>query len=229
MVKRVANLGAASRRAADPLIRDGRVRVNDVVMTDPARDVQETDMITVDGTRLEVPERVAYAVYKPRGVLSTASDPHGRKVVTDLIDTDLRLYPVGRLDHDTSGLIILTNDGELANRLTHPRYEVPKTYVAEVEGKVTPAVTKRLSAGVKLDDGPTAPAQARIVSATNQASTIELTIHEGRNRQVRRMLEAVGHPVKRLERTALDTITLGGLTVGQGRRLSETELAGLSA
>lgn len=229
LVKRLAQLGAASRRKSEELIADGRVTVNREIIIDPARNVEVTDTIALNGRTLAEAELKTYLLNKPRGYLSTASDPHGRKKVTELIPSELRLFPVGRLDSDTTGVILLTNDGELANRLTHPRYQVPKTYMVEVEGQITKPLVQRLAKGVYLKDGETAPGEARLISASEHASTVELTIREGRNRQVRRMLEAVGHPVKRLERVAFGPLTLSGLAAGAYRELTDDELAQLSA
>jgi 23S rRNA pseudouridine2605 synthase len=228
LVKYLAHAGVASRRAAEGLIAAGRVRVDGHVVTDPARAVDERSRVELDGRALGGPEpRVAFLVHKPTGVLSTARDERGRRTVVDLVpETGARLYPVGRLDADSSGLILLTNDGALANRLTHPSFEVQKTYRAKLAG---PPVDERelraLRAGVELDDGRTAPARVRRVSAHE----IELTIHEGRNRQVRRMCAAVGHPVAELRRIALGPLRLGRLPSGAYRRLSDGELKQLGA
>jgi len=195
-------------------------------VTDPARHVERDAVVTVDGETLAGPEpRVVYAVNKPVGVVSTARDTHGRDTVTGLLDAGgLRLYPVGRLDADSSGLILLTNDGELANRLTHPRYEVPKTYRARVAGgPVGEEALRALRGGLELDDGPTAPAEVSL----RAPDELEITIREGRNRQVRRMCEAVGHPVLELTRVAFGSLRLGDLAPGAHRRLDEGEIAGL--
>ncbi len=200
--------------------------MNGEVVTDPARDVGEGDRIEVDGNTLAgVEQKVVYAVNKPLGVVSTARDTHGRPTVVELVPSDgLRLYPVGRLDADSSGLILLTNDGELANLLTHPRYEVPKIYLARVGGGPVGEDTLRaLRDGVRLEDGLTAPAQVRRIGGRGSDS-IELTIHEGRNRQVRRMCEAVGHPVLALERTTFGPLRLDGLVQGAYRRLGDAEV-----
>ena len=210
------------------MIAAGRVTLAGKTVTDPARDVQEGAPVAVDGRPVEgAQEQVVYALNKPVGVISTARDTHGRKTVTDLLDAaGVRLYPVGRLDADTSGLILLTNDGELANRLTHPRYEVPKTYRATLAGgTIGEDALRMLRTGVQLDDGPTAPAKVMRLAP----DTIELTIHEGRNRQVRRMCEAVGHSVRALERTAFGPLRLAGLAPGAHRRLSESEVERLRA
>ena len=226
--KHLAHAGVASRRAAEALIAAGRVEVDGEVMTDPARDVGEGSRVEVDGRALTgVEPRVMYAVNKPLGAVSTARDTHGRPTVVELVPAEgLRLYPVGRLDADSSGLILLTNDGELANRLTHPRYEVPKTYMARVGGgRVGEDAMRALRNGVDLDDGVTAPARARRV----KPDLIELTIHEGRNRQVRRMCEAVGHPVLALERVGFGPLRLDGLAPGAHRRLGAAEIEHLRA
>ncbi len=209
------------------MIAAGRVRVNGEFVRDPARDVDEHSRVEVDGRLLVGPEpRVVYALHKPVGVLSTASDTHGRPTVVELVGEERRLYPVGRLDADSSGLILLTNDGELANRLTHPRYEVPKTYRVRVRGgPVGEQALHVLRAGVELEDGPTAPSQVRRVG--DGEDELELTIREGRNRQVRRMCEAVGHPVLALQRIAFGPLRLGGLQPGAHRRLGEVELRAL--
>jgi 23S rRNA pseudouridine2605 synthase len=183
--------------------------------------------VAVDDRALEGPEpRVVYAFNKPVGVVSTAADTHGRRTVVELVPArGLRLYPVGRLDADSSGLILLTNDGELANRLTHPRYEIPKTYRARVRDRVGQRALRALREGVQLEDGPAAPARVRLVPAgPGSGCLIELTVHEGRNRQVRRMCAAVGHPVLALERIAFGPVGLGGLASGSHRLLSNTEI-----
>ncbi|MBV9472999.1 MAG: rRNA pseudouridine synthase [Solirubrobacterales bacterium] len=227
LAKFLASAGVASRRAAEELVRAGRVAVGGVPVTDPAHSVGERDAVTVDGAPARPErERVVYALNKPAGVLSTARDTHGRPTVVSLIDAAVRLYPVGRLDADTTGLILLTNDGQLAHRLTHPSFRVPKTYRALLaRPPVREAALRALRAGVALEDGPTAPARVSRVSA----DTIELTITEGRKRQVRRMCEAVGHPVRQLERVKFGTLSLGALKPGQYRRLSEAAVERLSA
>ena len=227
LVKFLATAGVASRRASEALIWAGRVAVNGQPVTDPAHDVTDADEITFDGEAVRQPERrVVYAVNKPVGVVSTARDPQGRPTVTGLVPDSRRLYPVGRLDADSSGLILLTDDGDLAHRLTHPSFEVPKTYVAEVaHPPVGGPALRRLRTGVELDDGPTAPARARRLPD----GRLEITIHEGRNRQVRRMCEAVGHPVRALQRVAFGSLELRGLPSGGYRRLTDAELAALTS
>jgi 23S rRNA pseudouridine2605 synthase len=227
LAKYLANAGVASRRACDPIIRAGRVSVNGSPVTDPARDVAPEDAITIDGEPVSIAhERVVYALNKPAGVVSTARDPQGRPTVVTLVPQNERLYPVGRLDIDTTGLILLTNQGDLAHRLTHPSFEVEKTYRVVVGG---PALEERalqaLRAGVELEDGRTAPARVRRVSA----DTLDITIHEGRKRQVKRMCETMGHPVKRLERIGFGPLELGDLPRGRWRRLSDAEVEALTA
>jgi 23S rRNA pseudouridine2605 synthase len=227
LAKYLASAGVASRRAAEELIRSRRVSVAGMTVTDPARDVGPNDDVAVDGRPLAAAtEQAVFAVNKPLGVVSTARDPQGRPTVVSLVPTQLRLYPVGRLDIDTTGLILLTNDGELAHRLTHPRFEVEKTYRAVVaNGPVREKAIKALSAGVELDDGRTAPARVRRVAA----DALELTIHEGRKRQVKRMCEHVGHPVKRLERIRFGPLELGDLKPGGYRQLGTDEVERLAA
>jgi 23S rRNA pseudouridine2605 synthase len=223
LAKYLAHAGVASRRASETLIAAGRVSVEGEIVTDPARDVSEDSRVALDGRPVGGAEpRVLYAVNKPVGVLSTASDTHGRPTVVELVPAQgLRLYPVGRLDADSSGLILLTNDGELANRLTHPSFEVTKTYRATVAGgNLDERALNALSHGVELDDGPTAPARVRRL----KGNLIELTIHEGRNRQVRRMCAAVGHPVLELSRVAFGPLRLDGLKPGAHRRLGAAEI-----
>ncbi|MFZ0092047.1 MAG: pseudouridine synthase, partial [Solirubrobacteraceae bacterium] len=212
LAKFLATAGIASRRAAEEIVRSGRVSVDGATVRDPARDVGADADVTLDGRRVrDGADRVVYAVNKPAGVVSTASDPQRRRTVVSLVPTALRLYPVGRLDIDTTGLILLTNDGELAHRLTHPRFEVPRTYRATVaHPPVRDAALRALAAGVDLDDGRTAPAQVRRPAR----NAIELTIREGRNRQVRRMCEAVGHPVRALTRVGFGPLALGDLPPG---------------
>ncbi|HEY1514877.1 MAG TPA: pseudouridine synthase [Solirubrobacteraceae bacterium] len=225
LVKYLATAGVASRRASEEIVRAGRVTVGGSVVTDPARDVGEGDAVALDGRAVSpVHERVVYALNKPAGVVSSARDPQGRPTVVTMVPQTERLYPVGRLDIDTTGLILLTNEGHLAHRLTHPSFEVPKTYRAVVaRPPVREAALRALRAGVELDDGMTAPARVRRVTA----DTLELMIHEGRKRQVKRMCEAVGHPAKRLERVAFGPLSLGDLPRGRWRRLSPAEVDAL--
>ena len=221
LAKHLAHAGIASRRAAEVLIGEGRVTVDGAVVTDPARDVTSEEAIAVDGEAVRAAgARVVYAVNKPPGVVSTAHDTHGRRTVVDLVRSAERLYPVGRLDADTTGLILLTNDGDLAYALTHPSFEVPRTYRARVEGRPDERALRALRDGVELDDGRTAPARVRRVGAHE----IELTIHEGRKRQIKRMLAEVGHPVVALQRVAFGPLRLGELAAGKHRRLTAAEV-----
>jgi 23S rRNA pseudouridine2605 synthase len=221
LAKFLAHAGVASRRAAEGLIAEGRVSVAGEVVTDPARDVDESSGVTVDGRAVGPEPREVHALNKPRGVVSTARDTHGRATVVELVRSQRRLYPVGRLDADTSGLILLTNDGELAERLTHPRHGVEKVYRARVQpGRVAPEALKALREGVELEDGRTAPARARQPAP----GVLEITLREGRKRQVRRMVEAIGHRVIELERVAFGPLGLRGLEPGQSRRLSKAEV-----
>lgn len=223
LARYLAHGGVSSRRAAESLIRSGRVTVGGEVVTDPARDVTEADGIAVDGTPVVSEPREVWAVNKPTDVVSTAREPGRRRPVTDLVASERRLYPVGRLDADSTGLILLTNDGDLANRLTHPRYEVPKTYRARLERPPSSGELERLRRGVELDDGLTLPAE---VERTGERE-VEITIREGRKRQVRRMAEAVGNGVEELTRIRVGSLELGGLEPGQARRLSEAEVRSL--
>jgi len=223
LAKYLAHAGAASRRAAEGLVRAGRVTVGGEVVRDPARDVDDDSAVALDGAPVAGPEaRVVYALHKPEGVVSTARDPGGRATVVGLVpDEDRRLYPVGRLDADTTGLLLLTNDGELAHRLTHPSFEVPKTYVAVVEHPpVDELALRALREGIELEDGVTAPARARRLAPDR----LELTVHEGRKRQVRRMCAAVGHPALTLQRVRLGPLRLGDLAPGAHRRLTGAEV-----
>jgi 23S rRNA pseudouridine2605 synthase len=229
LAKYLASAGVASRRAGEELIRAGRVAVNGEVVTDPARSVGDADAVTFDGQSVAAAagvERVVYIVNKPLGVVSTASDPQRRPTVISLVKTDARLYPVGRLDIDTTGLILLTNDGDLAHRLTHPSFEVEKTYRARVDrAPVGDRALRDLRNGIRLEDGMTSPARVRRV----EPNVLELTIHEGRKRQVRRMCAAVGHPALALERVRFGPLILGGLAPGAARRLTPDEIAALQA
>jgi pseudouridine synthase len=221
----LARAGVASRRKADELIKAGRVTVNG----EPGQlntFVGKQDRVELDGKPLARQSLAYVLLHKPAGVVTTASDPHGRATVVELVsDYAIRIVPVGRLDADTTGALLLTNDGELAHRLAHPRYEVEKVYEAEVEGEPSDEALRRLEQGIELDDGRTAPAKARRLAP----SRIELAIHEGRKHQVKRMLEAVGHPVKRLHRSRYAGLTLEGLQPGEWRELEPGEVARLQS
>jgi pseudouridine synthase len=222
----LARAGVASRRRADELIREGRVQVNG----EPGElntVVGAHDVVEVDGRHVERQPLVYVLLNKPTGVVTTASDPQGRQTVVDLVDHEVRVVPVGRLDVDTSGAILLTNDGPLAHRLAHPRYGVPKVYDADVEGSPSPAEIEALRKGVLLEDGKTAPAGVRIIRRGSRVSRLEITLHEGRNRQVRRMCEAVGLPVQSLHRRRYAGLRLVGLGPGQWRELTRDEVAAL--
>jgi len=223
LVKFLAHGGVASRRRAEEIIGKGLVTVGGEVVTDPARDVGDGDDVRVNGEPVAAEAREVWMVNKPAGVVSTAREPGSRSAVVDLVDTRVRLYPVGRLDADSTGLLLLTNDGELANRLTHPRYEVPKTYRARLGRPIADRDLARLRMGVQLEDGPTGPAEVRRLDK----SELEVTLREGRNRQVRRMLEAVGNEVKALQRVAFGPLRLNDLPEGKARRLSDGEITEL--
>lgn len=224
--KVLAQAGLGSRRRCEELIAAGRVRVNGETALLGRRVDVEGDRVEVDGVPVAVrPGLVHYLLNKPAGVVSTASDPQHRPTVVGLVPPEPRVYPVGRLDADTEGLIVLTNDGELAHLLTHPRFGVEKEYVAHVAGRPGQAAVRRLRRGVELDDGPTAPARVALLAP----GVLRITIHEGRNRQVRRMAEAVGHPVRRLVRTRIGPLRVGRLAPGEWRPLSPEEVTALRA
>ncbi len=222
--KVLARAGLGSRRVSEELIDAGRVTVNGTVAVLGARVHPETDVVAVDGTPIGVaPGLVHYLLNKPAGVVTTAEDTHGRPIVTELVPPEPRVHPVGRLDLDTEGLLLLTNDGALTHRLTHPSFGVEKEYVAHVEGTPGRGALRRLREGIDLEDGPTAPASASVLSP----GVVRLTIHEGRNRQVRRMLDAVGHPVQRLVRTRIGPLRDPQLRPGSWRELTQDELRAL--
>ena len=222
--KVLAAAGIGSRRVCEDLIADGRVEVNGVPAELGRRVDPEADRITVDGVPIGIrPGLVYYLLNKPAGVVSTASDPQGRPTVTELVPAEPRVFPVGRLDAATEGLLLLTNDGELTHRLTHPSFGVEKEYLASVEGTPRPGDIRRLREGVELEDGMTAPAKVSQVAP----DILRITIHEGRNRQVRRMTEAVGHPVRRLVRTRIGPLRTGSLRPGEWRTLAQEEVRAL--
>jgi 23S rRNA pseudouridine2605 synthase len=220
LAKYLAHSGVASRRRAEDLVRAGRVAVGGAVIRDPARDVGNADLVEVDGAAVAPEPREVWAVNKPLGVTSTAREPGRRTAVVELVRSARRLYPVGRLDVDSTGLILLTNDGELANRLTHPRYEVPRTYRVRLRRRPSDADLVRLRRGLDLEDGPTAPARVRRLSPR----VIDVTLREGRNHQVRRMAEAIGNEVLALERTRFASVRLGDLPPGKVRALRPAEV-----
>jgi 23S rRNA pseudouridine2605 synthase len=229
--KFLAAAGICSRRAAEEMIAQGRVRVNGVIVTSAGTTVKpERDLVEVDNKRVRQPEKVYLLLYKPSGYLTSLFDAWGRPTVGELVkDAGIRLFPVGRLDLETSGALLLTNDGELAHRLMHPSFGVSKEYLARVGGLPTPLVLERLRTGVLLEDGITAPARVSLVKGGRASAQISLTIHEGRNRQVRRMLAAVGHPVLSLKRVRFGPLTLTALQPGEWRRLREEEVNALWA
>ncbi|MFK3937907.1 pseudouridine synthase [Alkalihalobacillus sp. NPDC078783] len=225
--KVIAHAGVASRRKAEELILQGRVSVNGKPVTELGVKVQANrDKIEVDGVPIDKEEPVYFLLYKPSGVISSVSDDRDRKVVTDYVQVEQRVFPVGRLDYETSGLILLTNDGEFANLLMHPRHTINKVYVAKIEGIPTKESLKRLEKGIMLEDGKTAPAQVKLMTADKKKNTaiVRLSIHEGRNRQVRRMFEAIGHGVQKLKREEYSFLTLKGMNPGDVRPLKPIEV-----
>lgn len=225
--KVIAHAGIASRRKAEELILEGRVKVNGSVVKELGRKVTASDRVEVDGVQIESEEPVYFLFYKPRGVISSVQDDKGRKIVTDFFETiEQRIYPVGRLDYDTSGLLLLTNDGEFANLLMHPSNEIEKVYVAKTKGIPSREKLTGLSRGIVLEDGKTAPARVKLMTVDKKKDTaiVEIAIHEGRNRQVRRMFEAIGHPVLKLKRERYGFLTLNGLRTGEIRELTHHEV-----
>jgi 23S rRNA pseudouridine2605 synthase len=225
--KVIAQAGIASRRKAERLIAEGRVTVNGEVVTELGTKVATADKIQVDGIPLEREEKKYFLFYKPRGVISAVRDDKNRKVVTDFFPhVEERIYPVGRLDYDTSGLLLLSNDGEFTHLLTHPKHEIPKTYVAKVKGIPPRESVRKLERGIELEDGKTAPSKVKILSANKKKghAIVEITIHEGKNRQVRRMFDAIGHPVVKLKREQFAFLTLHGLNAGEYRELTPHEV-----
>jgi 23S rRNA pseudouridine2605 synthase len=220
LARYLAHCGVASRRRAEELIASGKVSVGGRRVTDPARDVHASSGVEVDGRPVTPEPREVWMVNKPAGVVSTAREPGRRRAVVELVDSERRLYPVGRLDADSTGLILLTNDGELANRLTHPRYGVRRTYRVRLRKAATESQIRRLRSGVELEDGRTAPARVGRVSPR----VLEMTLREGRNRQVRRMVEAVGNQVTGLARVRFGPLALGGLAQGEARRLTRPQV-----
>lgn len=230
--KVMARAGVASRRASEKIIAEGRVKVNGQTITELGFKVAQDDSISVDGKLIKKDEKKVYFLfYKPRGVITAVSDDRGRKVVSDYFESiSERLYPVGRLDYDTSGLLIMTNDGDFANMMMHPRYKIEKTYVAKIKGIITKDDLKQLSNGVIIDGKKTAKAKARKISTDikKNSSIVSLTIHEGKYHQVKKMFEAIKKPVQKLSRETYGTLTLDGLTSGQFRELSHNEIRELT-
>lgn len=230
--KVIARAGIASRRKSEELIKEGKVKVNGKVVTELGVKVTPSDRVEVNEIQIEREEPVYFLLYKPRGVISSVNDDKGRKVVTDFFPhLKERIYPVGRLDYDTSGLLVLTNDGEFANLLMHPSGEIEKVYVAKVKGIPLKENLRKLERGIQLEDGKTAPAKVKLLSADKKKQTaiVEIIIHEGRNRQVRRMFEAIGHQVSKLKRERYGFLTLNGLNAGEARELTPHEVKQLRA
>lgn len=229
--KYMADAGVASRRKSEELIAKGHVKVNGKLITEMGVKVDNHDRIEVDGVPMEEEKKRYILMYKPRGVISAVSDDKDRKVVTDLLEDDVRerVYPIGRLDYDTSGLLLLTNDGEFANHLMHPRYHVDKTYIAKVEGILTTEEIRKLENGIKLKGYTTAKAKVRVMSKDKKknSSIVRMVIHEGHNHQVKNMFDAVGRKVEKLSRESYDFMTLDGLVSGQYRDLTRLEVATL--
>lgn len=224
--KFLAHCGLASRRKAEEYIRNGRVRVNGRIVTEMGVLISSNDYVEFDGKPVKLEKKKVYILlHKPKGCISTVNDPEGRKTVLDLLQgIEERVYPVGRLDYDSSGLLLLTNDGDFANRMMHPSNEMLKIYIATVKGQPTDVQVERLRNGVRIDDYITAPAFVRVLDIYENKTKLEITIHEGRNRQVRKMCEVIGHPVIRLKRIAYGCIELGRLKPGEWRFLTENEL-----
>ncbi len=224
--KYIAQAGFCSRRKADELIANGNVKINGAVLREPGYDVAEGDRVEVNGRELSAEKKLEYVlINKPLGVVTTVSDDKDRLTVMDVVaDIDARLFPVGRLDYNTSGALIMTNDGELAYRLTHPKHEVYKTYRAKVTGVLSNERASRLRKGVDIGGFVTSPAKVRIIKGSAHSTIVEIAIHEGKNRQVRKMFAAVGNPVQELERIAIGDIRLGHLKVGHYRKLTREEI-----
>lgn len=224
--KYIACAGVASRRKADELIANGNVRVNGLVLREPGYHVVEGDIVEVNGRRIETSEKKVYILLnKPTGYVTTVSDDRERDTVMDLVaDVDARIFPVGRLDYNTSGMLIMTNDGDFAYKLTHPKHEMPKTYRALVSGVLSDEKCGRLERGVDIGGFRTSPAKVKIVRGLSNATLVDITIHEGKNRQVRKMFRAVGNPVKQLQRIAIGDIRLGRLAEGHYRKLTREEI-----
>lgn len=224
--KYIARCGISSRRKAEDLILNGCVKVNGIVVTELGTKINpEKDVVLVDNKKISETEGFIYIkLYKPEGYVTTVKDQFGRKTVIDLVDITERIYPIGRLDYNTSGLLLLTNDGDLANKLMHPKYHIYKTYIAEVEGRMSDEAVMRLKSGVKIEDYKTAPAIVNIVKISSNSSIVQVSIYEGKNRQVRKMLDAVGHPVRTLKRISFGKINLGDLKPGAWVHLNEEEI-----
>lgn len=224
--KIISNCGIASRRKAEELIVQGRVCVDGKTVTELGTKVSLNSVIEVDGVKIEKDPKVYYLLNKPRGVVTTAKDELGRKTVVDLIDTEKRIYPVGRLDYDTTGLLILTNDGDFTNALLHPKNKIDKTYIAKINGILSPSDLMKLKKGIFIDKYKTAPARIKVrkIDKKNQTSFVELTIHEGKNHQIKKMIEEVGFEVLKLKREKIEFLNLNGLKSGDYRQLNNKEV-----
>ena len=229
--KYIAECGVASRRSADELIKSGRISVNGKKVTEPGLDVSAKDVVYFDGKRIRPVSRYSYLMmYKPKGCICSAHDEHGRKTVYDYVDLDKKLSIVGRFDYDSEGLLLLTNDGDLVNKLTHPSYEIPKTYLVKVEGEVTEADVKILTGSMDIGGGEqTKGAKVTLLGVENRISRLEITISEGKNREIRRMMEGIGKNVIFLKRIAVGDLRLGGLSRCKTRYLTEKEIAYLKS
>ncbi len=224
--KYIARCGITSRRKAEELIVNGKVKVNGIVVSELGTKIDaDIDSVTVDNNKISESNQLIYIkLYKPEGYVTTVKDQFGRKTVLDLIEIKERIYPIGRLDYNTSGLLLLTNDGDLANKLMHPKYHIYKTYVAEVDGRINDEEINKLKTGVIIEDYKTAPARVRLLNSSKNTSTVEISIYEGKNRQVRKMLDAVGHKVLTLKRVSMGQITLDNLKPGSWTYLNEDEI-----
>lgn len=224
--KIIANKGYCSRRKAEELIQNGKVKVNGKIVTTLGTKISEKDIITIDNNVLEPEQKEYYLLYKPRGIITSTKDEKNRKTVIDFIPTQARIYPVGRLDYDTSGILLLTNDGELTNALIHPKNEIDKVYVAKVKGLVTPNDLKTLSNGIIIDGRKTSKGKAKLKKYDKKTNTsiVELVIHEGRNHQVKKMFEVLGYNVLKLKREQFGFLNLSGLKSGEYRRLTPKEV-----
>ncbi len=223
--KYIASAGVTSRRKADELIEEGKVKVNGAVLMNPGYHVEDGDVVEVDGQTIRPESKlVYYLLNKPTGYVTSTADEEGRAVVTELVPDTVRVFPVGRLDYNTSGLLILTNDGELSNKLMHPSHEFDKKYLARVQGIVSRSEAARLAKGIDIGGFVTSPAEVNLIRHDKNSTVVEITIHEGKNRQVRRMFKAINHPVEELCRVGLGKLTIGKLAVGQCRKLSPAEV-----
>lgn len=224
--KKIASFGFASRRKAEELIKEGRVKVNNQVITEMGYKVTDKDVILIDDVAIEQDIKEYYLLYKPRGVISSTSDDKKRKTVVDFIDTTSRIYPIGRLDYDTTGIILLTNDGDFANLLMHPSKEIEKVYVAKINGKLTSSDIKSLKTGIEIDNFITSPCKVKVKSYDKKSDTsiVYITLHEGHNHQVKKMFSAISHEVLKLKRERIGFLNLNGLTSGQYRKLTTKEV-----